>query len=161
MRSAPAAALRDIVLVSCERIRAKQVLLHIGHEYTHAGAGHDTSPFPRLVLSCIDADRNEKWRIFQHFSKSTRIYIFSWKIFEKSSKFNEFTEIFRKVRRFFWKSQKFQQKFHNFLEKMRKSCRSRKTLKNAPSLAIGGANFAKIWLRFWQNFDKFANILIT
>ena len=21
---------------------------------------HDTSPFPRLVLSCIDADRNEK-----------------------------------------------------------------------------------------------------
>ena len=32
--------------------------------------------FPRLVLSSIDADRNEKWRIFQHFSKSTRIYIF-------------------------------------------------------------------------------------
>ena len=26
---------------------------------------------------------------------------------------------------------------------MRKSCRSRKTLKNAPSLAVGGANFAK------------------
>ena len=29
--------------------------------------------FERIVLSCIDADRNEKWRIFQHFSKSTRI----------------------------------------------------------------------------------------
>ena len=31
-----------------------------GNEYTHAGAGHDISPFPRLVLGCIDADRNEK-----------------------------------------------------------------------------------------------------
>ena len=33
----------------------------------HGSHGHDISPFPRLVLSCIDADRNEKWRIFQHF----------------------------------------------------------------------------------------------
>ena len=48
-----------------------------GSEYTHAGAAHDISPFPRLLLSCIDADRNEKWRVFKHFSKSTRNYTFS------------------------------------------------------------------------------------
>ena len=62
---------------------AGQPMQTAGREYTHAGAGHDTSPFPRLVLSCIDADRNEKWRIFQHFSKSTRIYTFFLSIFLK------------------------------------------------------------------------------
>ena len=85
-------------------------------EYTHAGAGHDISPFPRLVLSCIDADRNEKWRIFQHFSKSTRIYTFFLNIFwnnqnlvillkfsENSGDFYENSKIFSKIFIIFWK----------------------------------------------------------
>ena len=87
-----------------------------GSEYTHAGAGHDTSPFPRLVLGCIDADRNEKWRIFQHFSKSTRIYTFFVNIFlnnqnlvillkfsENSGDFCENSKIFSKIFIIFWK----------------------------------------------------------
>ena len=36
--------------------------------------------------------------------------------------------------------------------KVRKSCRSRKTLKNALSLAIRGANFVGVVLRFYQIF---------
>ena len=31
--------------------------------------GYDPSPFPRLVLSCIDADRSEKWRIFRYLQE--------------------------------------------------------------------------------------------
>ena len=74
------------------------------------------SLFPRLVLSCIDADRNEKWRIFQHFSKSTVIYTFSWKLFENNQnlmillKFSENSgdsgensKIFSKMFIIFWK----------------------------------------------------------
>ena len=36
------------------------------------GFGHDTSLFAKLVLGCIDSYDSEKWRIFSHFSRSTR-----------------------------------------------------------------------------------------
>ena len=60
--------------VSGEELEERQ-LFHPSSDLPNL-TGHGTSPFPRLVLSCIDADRNEKWRIFQHFTKSIRIYIF-------------------------------------------------------------------------------------
>ena len=34
--------------------------------------GHDTALFSKLVLGCIDSYDSEKWRIFSHFSRSTR-----------------------------------------------------------------------------------------
>jgi len=37
---------------------------------------HFSETFGRLVLVCINAEFTEKWRIFQHFSRTTRFAFF-------------------------------------------------------------------------------------
>ena len=84
--------------------------------------GHDTSLFPRLVLSCIDADRNEKWRIFQHFSRSTRKSPSRKQILQISANFlHNFGKFFQKFSNFqfckiFEKLSKNLQNFAKFLQ---------------------------------------------
>ena len=111
-----------------------------------------TGPFS-AVSTPIVMRNSAFFNIFQDLQEFT---LFSWKIFENhqhlvillkfsenSGDFCESSRIFSKIFIIFWK------KCENRvdLEKVL-------TLKNAPSLAIGGTNFAKIWLKFWQTVDR-------
>ena len=71
-------------------------------------AGHDTSLFSKLVLGCIDSYDSEKWRIFSHFSRSTRFSRFrtapnskfqeNSSFLSKSCEFSEILQILLKFR---------------------------------------------------------------
>ena len=70
--------------------------------------GHDTSLFSKLVLGCIDSYDSEKWRIFSHFSRSTRFSRFGTapnskfqensSFLSKSCEFSEILQILLKFR---------------------------------------------------------------
>ena len=70
--------------------------------------GHDTSLFSKLVLGCIDSYDSEKWRIFSHFSRSTRFSHFrtapnskfqeNSSFLSKSCEFSEILQILLKFR---------------------------------------------------------------
>ena len=117
--------------------------------------------FGRLVLGCIDSYDSEKWRILQHFSKSTRFAPFCTVLISESM------QICVKNLLFF---AEISQKFSNILQKKKirenpdiyaknmrkickiwdwsgakecKSCRSRKMQKNASLLAIVAVHTAE------------------
>ena len=117
--------------------------------------GGDTTPslFPRLVLGWINADFRVQIRIFQHFSRSSRISSSRKQISKILQNFAEFCKIIEKICEIFRKFVricKLYKFLQNFLQNFVKSCRFWKMLKNAILDAKNCEDFAKIW----QNLNK-------
>ena len=99
----------------------------------------NSSNFNRLVLGCIDSYDSEQRRIFQHFSRSTRFAFFCTAPNSKFLGFNLFLLL-----NFFLQMLAIFADFCKILLKIWvltgakecTSCRFRKMLKNAPTLAI-------------------------
>ena len=81
------------------------------HSWLHS---HDTSLFPRPVLSCINAAFRVQIRIVQHFSRSTRISSSRQRILQKN--LPKFSKICQKNSEFF----KFLKILSNFCENFAK-----------------------------------------
>ena len=73
--------------------------------------GHDTSLFRRLVLGCINTDFSNQTRILQHFSKSTKLSNWIFKILQN----------FAKIRKNLQNFAKFSYFLHFFADFLRKS----------------------------------------
>ena len=107
--------------------------------------------FRRLVLGCIDSYDSEKWRIFSHFSRSTRFSRFRTALnatFQQifltfSRNFNKFCKISEFFARFWQKWWIFLNFWVRSGAKAWKSCRSRKMWKNAPFLVIVAVDTAE------------------